>query len=314
MEQARRMVSAYAAAGFDKLHLDASMACADDPPSLSPALVAERAAQLCEVAESVAPASPVYVIGTEVPTPGGARETAESIAVTPPEQVRETLELHRASFARHGLEAAFARVAAIVVQPGVEFHDAGVIAFEPEAARPLVEAANAGVIFEAHSTDYQREAALRELVQSRFAILKVGPELTFAMREALFGLDAIEAEWLASSSRAKLRETVEAAMLREPRWWRDYATGDANAQRLSRNFGFADRIRYYWSEPAVQEAVRRLLANLEAKPPPTLISQFVPVQYQAIQEGTIPASPVAIVRHRIDAVLGRYWHACGEMR
>ncbi len=31
MEKAAAMVAAYAAAGFTKIHLDASMACADDP-------------------------------------------------------------------------------------------------------------------------------------------------------------------------------------------------------------------------------------------------------------------------------------------
>ncbi len=45
--------------------------------------------------------------------------------------------------------------------------------------------------FEAHSTDYQGRQPLRELVEDGFAILKVGPELTFALREALYGLDLI---------------------------------------------------------------------------------------------------------------------------
>src|SRR5579863_279504 len=51
MSEARVMVRAYVEAGFDKIHLDASMACADDL-ALSEDAMAERAAELCAVAES----------------------------------------------------------------------------------------------------------------------------------------------------------------------------------------------------------------------------------------------------------------------
>ena len=51
-------------------------------------------------------------------------------------------------------------------------------------------------VYEAHSTDYQRKETLRQMVKDHFVILKVGPALTFAMREALFSLDFIEKELL----------------------------------------------------------------------------------------------------------------------
>jgi D-tagatose-1,6-bisphosphate aldolase subunit GatZ/KbaZ len=81
MANAADLVSAYAAAGFSKIHLDPSMYLADDPGDrtrpLVPQIVAERTARLCAAAEEAfacfsgsAPA-PVYVIGTEVPVPGG---------------------------------------------------------------------------------------------------------------------------------------------------------------------------------------------------------------------------------------------------
>ena len=52
----------------------------------------------------------------------------------------------------------------------------------------------AGLVYEAHSTDYQRPESYRNLVRDGFAILKVGPALTFAMREVLEALSLIEAE------------------------------------------------------------------------------------------------------------------------
>jgi D-tagatose-1,6-bisphosphate aldolase subunit GatZ/KbaZ len=48
-----------------------------------------------------------------------------------------------------------------------------------------------GFVFEAHSTDFQPAMSLAALVRDGFAILKVGPWLTFAAREVLYGLDSI---------------------------------------------------------------------------------------------------------------------------
>lgn len=75
MEKSVDLIKAYVAAGFSKIHLDASMSCADDPVPLDPGVVAERAARLCQAAEETASAEQkrhlTYVIGTEVPVPGG---------------------------------------------------------------------------------------------------------------------------------------------------------------------------------------------------------------------------------------------------
>lgn len=65
MAKARDLVAAFVDAGFTKIHLDASMASADDG-RLSEGQIAERAAELCAVAESRGRADLVYVIGTEV--------------------------------------------------------------------------------------------------------------------------------------------------------------------------------------------------------------------------------------------------------
>ncbi len=83
------------------------------------------------------------------------------------------------------------------------------------------------MVFEAHSTDYQTPESLRALVRDGFAILKVGPGVTFALREALYALADIEAELLPQPKRADLRAVVEAAMLRKPANWDKYYHGDA---------------------------------------------------------------------------------------
>jgi len=320
MEKAREMVRHYVRAGAAKIHLDASMNLADDPPgALEPSTAAERTADLCAAAESVRADDgdgPVYVIGTEVPPPGGERDDAAGPEVTRREDATKTLELTREAFGRRGLEEAWERVVGLVVQPGVEFGDERVHEYDPPAARPLVELIETvpGIVYEAHSTDYQREDGLRDLVRDHFAILKVGPWLTFAFREAVFALEAMEREWLGDRSGVTLSDlgrVVDDVMQRHPDHWKAYYRGDEARLRFARQFSFSDRIRYYWPRPEVDAALERLLANLQAHPPPLpLLSQHLPGPYQAVREGRISAQPEELIRCRISEVVRLYSRAC----
>lgn len=310
MERARVMIAAYAAAGFSKLHLDCSMSCAGDPVPLPDATIAARAADLARVAESHAPLPPVYVIGTEVPVPGGALELVEHLAVTRPGDAAATVALHRAEFARAGIEAAFARVIGLVVQPGVEFGNENVVAYQPEAARALVAALDGlPLVYEAHSTDYQTTEALSALVRDGFAILKVGPGLTFALREALYGLDQIATEL--HPGRPSLRAAMEALMLDRPEHWARYYPGTPDHQRLQRHFSYSDRIRYYWTDPRAQAAVAALMATLGDAPlPEPLISQYLGALYPAVMAGEAAPTAPALIRAAITRMLDSYDRAC----
>src|SRR5688500_10697943 len=116
------------------------MVCVVEPSALSDAVTADLAADLSAAAEAAAAAPPVYVIGTEVPIPGGALDDADHLRPTAPEAVADTVEVHRRAFAGRGLEAAFARAIAVVVQPGVEFGNDTVAVYDPERARTLAAA------------------------------------------------------------------------------------------------------------------------------------------------------------------------------
>ena len=97
MANAHGLVRACVLAGYQKIHLDASMACADDH-SLDERTVAHRAAELCATAESAFRELPLdsppllYVVGTEVPVPGGESGWQESISVTAATHVESTLD------------------------------------------------------------------------------------------------------------------------------------------------------------------------------------------------------------------------------
>ena len=317
MEKAIAMTHAYAAAGFAKIHLDASMACADDPNPLPAATIAARAARLAQAAEAGAMAAghppPAYIIGTEVPVPGGAAEELAALVLTTPGDAVATLDLHRQAFAALGLNPAYARVVGLVVQPGVEFGHANVIGFAPDGAVDLALCRDriGGVVYEAHSTDYQTAAALAALVAGGFAILKVGPGLTFALREALYGLDLIAGIVAPGYGAGTLPGVMERVMLAHPADWAAYYHGTAADQHLHRHFSYSDRVRYYWNRPEAAAAADNLFAALQGrKLPETLISQYLPRHYGDVAAGRLPPAARALALAAVRAALAPYSAAC----
>jgi D-tagatose-1,6-bisphosphate aldolase subunit GatZ/KbaZ len=311
LERAEAMIAAYVDAGFRKIHLDTSMGCAGEPAALSDELTAARAARLARVAEdrAVDHARPLYIIGTEVPPPGGATHVLDQLAVTEPAAAERTLAVHTAAFAAAGIADALQRAIGIVVQPGVEFGNANVTVYRPERARDLSAALERlpGLVFEAHSTDYQPAAALNTLIEDGFAILKVGPGLTFALREALYGLDAIAAALGANPPEESLEWTMERVMLEEPAYWRSHYSGTPEEQRLQRHFSYSDRIRYYWPHPQAVAAVERLMMRLSGRDiPETLVSQYLPRLYPAVVAGELPRRPRDLCIAAIDLALDPY--------
>jgi D-tagatose-1,6-bisphosphate aldolase subunit GatZ/KbaZ len=317
LERAAVMVREYVTAGFRKIHLDCSMSCADDPRALADDVIADRTATLCAEAEDAwrraGGEAPVYVIGSEVPTPGGAQETLTALAVTEPQDARATIAAHRTAFQQQGLNAAWERVIGLVVQPGVEFDHDAVFEYLPAKARALSAslAAEPHLVFEAHSTDYQTPEALAALVRDHFAILKVGPALTFALREAVWALDRVEREWLGEGSSSGVRAALLAAMRADPTHWRKYYHGEGQALELQLEYSLSDRIRYYWPVPAVEEAMLRLAEVFTAASPPLpLLRQYLPSAYAAVRRGEIGTSLQSLVIHHIRQVLTDYSSAC----
>jgi D-tagatose-1,6-bisphosphate aldolase subunit GatZ/KbaZ len=323
MAKARELVRSCVLAGYTKIHLDTSMRCADDPARFSDEIATLRAATLCEVAEAahselpLGSPAPVYVIGTEVPSPGGEHAAGASPMVTRNEDVERTITLAHDAFVARGLQSAWERVIAIVVQPGVEFGDAIVFEYNRHASRHLVSyiERNWNLVFEAHSTDYQMRERLKEMVEDHFAILKVGPWLTFAFREAVFALAEIEKEWLGDKRGVTLsgvRDVLEEAMIQNPGYWQEYYHGDEAYLRYARKYSYSDRCRYYWPQPEVQDALGKLLNNLSRHPIPlTLLSQYLPAQYGAVRQGRITDTPLEIIHDKVREVLGIYANACG---
>ena len=317
MAKAEAMIAAYAAAGFAKLHLDTSMGCRGEPAALADAETAARAARLAGVADRAARdaglSPPVYVIGTEVPVPGGATHALDHLDVTGADAALATVEVHRAAFAAAGLSDAFDRAIGVVVQPGVEFGHADVIGYDPAAARGLVAALDRmpQFVFEAHSTDYQSAAALRALVDDGFAILKVGPGLTFALREALYGLDHVADVLAPTEDAGSLRDAMERLMVAEPDNWQRYYDAEGLELVAQRHFSYSDRIRYYWPHPGARAAVDALMARLGDRPiPETLVSQYLPRLWDRVRDGQVRPLARNLLVAAVRTALDPYSAAC----
>lgn len=328
MTNAEELVRAYVLAGFSKIHLDTSMRLASDDPALRlpDAVIAARGARLCRAAEDAfaqyqkehpAAPAPVYVVGSEVPTPGGAQQNEDSVAVTSPEDCEAILEKFERAFAALGLESAWGRVVALVVQPGVEFADESVVTYDRAAARELTACLqnHPGLVFEGHSTDYQPKERLREMVEDGIAILKVGPALTFALREGLFALEEIERELYGVQDFAPshFRAALEQAMLEDDSRWAGYYRGGTAQKRYARAFSYSDRARYYLTNGKVRGAVELLLKNLDAAGiPPALLSQYLPVQYARAHAGTLPLRAADLLIDRVGDCIDDYLYAVLE--
>ncbi len=312
MGKAKTLVTEFVSAGYTKIHLDASMKCGDDDEGapLSPEVIADRTARLAAAAEAAAPDRDAirYVIGTEVPVPGGAGAADGGIHVTRADDVAATIALTRQAFELNGVGDAWERVRLVVAQPGVEFSDAELFDYEPKAARHLAELIESqhGLVYEAHSTDYQTRESLCALVHDHFAVLKVGPGLTFAYREGAYALSFIEDELLGDEA-SGLRTVLDLAMTEDPSHWSAYYPSEPRAQALARRYSRSDRSRYYWPVPSVQSAVEQLMSNLrEQQIPAEMVSQFLPTQYAEFRADRLELDPEELLRSKLREVLDDY--------
>ena len=327
MADAEELIGHYVGAGFTKIDIDTSMKVNSDAPDirLSDEIIAGRGARLAQVAEDTYrqvlekdpdAVPPVFIIGSEVPIPGGAVGSEDNgVQVTKVEDFKNTVAAFEKAFRDAGLgQDVWDRVIGVVVQPGVEEKDSGCTEYDREKAKDLMASIKEfpGLVFEGHSTDYQTKIKLRELVEDGVGILKVGPGLTFAMREAMFALENIEKELLfgTNTEPSKFAETLDAEMLKNDRNWRKHYQGTELELRLKRKYSFSDRCRYYMPVPEVEKAAERLLSNLRTTGIPlNLLSQFMPIQYTKVREGLLENEPEALIEDRITNTIDEYLYA-----
>ena len=325
MEYAKRLVHDYVAAGFTKIHIDTSMKVADDDPNerLSDAVISRRGAILAKVCNEAYQellktdpdaTCPVYVVGSEVPIPGGAQDPNAGMQVTRVEDFKATVTAFEKAFQEQGIEDTWKDVIAVVVQPGVEEKDAGCTEYDREKAKDLMASIKEypNLVFEGHSTDYQTKYKLKELVEDGVGILKVGPGLTYSMREALFSLAYMEDLILHGHEDEKSHfiEILEKSMIENPKNWKKYYHGSENEQWFKRKLSFSDRARYYMVTPEVSAAREKMIQNLRKYGISlAALTQFMPIQYTRVREGLIENDPEVLIKDRIKNTIDEYLFA-----
>lgn len=323
MDKAEELVRLFVAAGYKKIHLDTSMRLASDPTDemLSDETIAARGARLyaaCEeeyqklLAKNPDEKRPVYIIGSEVPIPGGAQEEEDSISVTKPAAVEKTLAAYKEQFEKVGMGDAFENIIGIVVQPGVEFGDDTVFHYNRVNAAELTAAMQKydGVVMEGHSTDYQSPAGLKEMVEDGIAILKVGPALTFALRDGIFALSAIEKVMLPEEKQVKFEDVLEKVMMENPGNWQKHYHGNDKELYIKRKYSFSDRCRYYFALPEIQEAIAKLIENIDCVDIPLgLLHQYMPLQYVKVRDGKLAKEGRALLLDSVNEITETYNYA-----
>jgi D-tagatose-1,6-bisphosphate aldolase subunit GatZ/KbaZ len=320
IEKSIKLVKLMVSAGYKKIHLDTSMRLANDSKTerLPDEVIADRSARLyraCEEAyqelkmKNPDEIRPVYIIGSEVPIPGGAQEEEDSIAVTKPEAVEKTIAVYKQQFEKYGLKDAFENVIGVVVQPGVEFGDDCIFHYDQVKAAELCRnmKKHDGIVLEGHSTDYQSPVELKKMVEDGIAILKVGPALTFALRKGLFALSMIEKEIIPEENRANFENVLEKVMLENPLNWKKHYHGTQKEQALKRKYSFSDRSRYYLSQPEIQKAIDQLIKNVNSVDIPLgLLYQYMPLQYVKVRDGKLEKEAKRLIMDSVAEVIDSY--------
>lgn len=321
MKNAEILVRLCVKAGYKKIHLDTSMRLGDDPIDrpLSTYTIAYRGAVLYKACEeefiklkeqNPDAVHPVYVIGSEVPIPGGIQSTKTDCEVTASEDFEETLLVYREVFAELGLTDAWQYIVAIVVQPGVEFGNNEVKIYDRLVSNNLCKTLTSypDIVFEGHSTDYQPPHKLKEMVEDGIAIIKVGPALTFALREALFALSSIEAIIVTDvEKRANFPEILEKEMLEHPEQWEKYYSGSELDKKIERAYSLSDRCRYYVANERVNDAIEKLFENIDSHEIPLgLLHQYMPLQYIKVMNGSLKCKGKELVKDSIVTIVDDY--------
>ena len=234
--------------------------------------------------------------------------------VTRVEDFKATVAAFEKAFKEADLEETWKDVIACVVQPGVEEKDAGCTEYDRAKAAELMASIKEfpNLVFEGHSTDYQTKYKLKELVEDGVGILKVGPGLTYAMREALFALAYMEEMIMhgKEDEQSHFIDVLEKAMLAEPKNWQKHYHGDENELWFKRKFSFSDRSRYYMPVPEVNAAKEKMIANLRKYGVSlAVLSQFMPIQYTKVREGVLENDPEVLIKDRIKNTIDEYLFA-----
>ena len=322
MKKTCTLISDLVSLGFNKLGIHAGISLKGDPENqlLSQEAIIAREATLYQAAEGAAAAlpdeeKPLYVIDVHP----GQGMTEDQTNIVNKEDVEITVDRFAKTAAAAGLPEMKERLLAARIFLGAGYDSEKVIPFGSSLLKELGGCVygDKPVVLEVLQTDFQPQTVLNQLVDNHFAFLRVGQELTYTMREALFSMALMENETMIGKPGVYLSNFIielDRAMQSDPRHWQKYYTGNGFEQLIERKFSLYDRSRFYWEDKEVRKTKKRLFDNLIEYPVLlTVMRQFMPYQYERVAAGELENKPDALVMDAVRRALHRYSHACGWM-
>jgi len=306
--------------GFNILGIHAGISLKGDPVDqlLPQKVIIAREAALYQAAERAAAAvpdekKPLYVIDIHP----GQGMTEYQKKVVRKEDVEIAVDRFSQTAAAAGLPEIKERLLAVRISLGPGYNGEKVIPFDSSLLKELGGCTynSKGMMLEALQTDFQSRDMLDRLVNNHFALLSVGPELTYTLREALFSLAMMENETMIGKPGVYLSNFIielDRAMQSAPQHWQKYYTGNGFEQLIARKYSLYDRSRFFWEDKNVRKMKKRLYDNMVKYPVPlTVLRQFMPRQYERVTAGKIENKPDALVMDAVRCALRRYSCACG---
>ncbi|MCD6577344.1 MAG: class II D-tagatose-bisphosphate aldolase, non-catalytic subunit [Anaerolineaceae bacterium] len=320
LRKTRAFISSIIHSGFNILEICAGIPLKEDPEGqlLPPEAITAREAEFYQAAEDAAASlpdekKPLYVLG--VHPEQGMIEDKRNRAHKKDVEIRFDQFSQTARSA--GLPEIEGRLLAVRVFLGPGYDSERVIPYDLSLLEELGECAHEGkpVMLEALKTDYQPQSVLDQLVEKHFALLSVGLELTYTMREALFSMAVMENETMIGKPGVYMSNFIielDRAMLSAPQHWQKYYTGNGFEQLIARKYSLYDRSRFFLENKDVRKMKKRLFDNLEKYPVPlTVLRQFMPRQYERVAAGELENKPNALMMDAVGYALKRYSRACG---
>jgi D-tagatose-1,6-bisphosphate aldolase subunit GatZ/KbaZ len=308
--------------GFNKLGIHAAIPLKGDPADqpLPQEVIITREVALYQAAEGAAAAmpeeeKPLYVIDVH---PGRGKAEGQNTMLHK-EDVEIAVDRFVQIAAAAGLPEMKERLLAVRIFLGAGYDSEKIIPFDSSLLKELGGCVyeDKPVVMEVLQTDFQMQTVLDQLVHNHFGFMRIGPELTFTMREALFSLAMMENETMIGKPGVYLSNFIielDRAMQSAPQHWQKYYTGNGFEQLIARKYSLYDRSRFYWEDKEVRKTKKRLYDNLIEYPVPlTVLRQFMPCQYERVAAGELENKPDALVMDAVRHALHRYSRACGWM-
>ncbi len=247
------LINDYLKQNFCKIHVDTSIKCRDDK-YIDSDIIFERTSDILNNPSIKKKIKDKFlIVGTEVPLSGSGDD--KKIVKTNKKQIETEVFKFKQILDKLSLKN---KSFGLVIEPGMKYMHFSITKpnFSDFSNKKNISKKNK-FVYEAHSTDYQPEKILKQLVKNNFKFLKVGPELTYNYSKSLFFMENVEKKNKLKSS--KIKKVIFSSMLKNPKYWKSYY--ETKNPKLLLNSKL-DRMRYYFDTKPVINSIKNLKKNI----------------------------------------------------